>query len=115
MECALKYNLAQFLSPNYYSVGGREWIVAGGSGWVIIGGESGAGARGFDVEWARDIIAQCRRAGVPVAPFFKQAGAAPYDSSLTASGRSEVLHFKSKKGSDPSEWPADLRVREFPA
>jgi hypothetical protein len=107
-------NIAQFISPNYYSVGGRQWIGAGGIGWVIIGGESGHAARAFDLDWARDIIVQCRRAGVPVAPFFKQAGAQPYDSDRTASGRSETLHFISKKGGDPSEWPADLRVREFP-
>ena len=107
-------NLVQFLSPNYYSLCGRQWSGAGGIGWVIIGGESGHGARPFDLDWARDIIAQCRRAGVPVAPFFKQAGAQPYDSDRTARGRSETLHFVSKKGGDMSEWPEDLRVREFP-
>lgn len=39
-------------------------------GWVVVGGESGPGARPFDIQWARDIIAQCQAAGVPV--FVKQ-------------------------------------------
>ncbi len=107
-------NIIQFLSPNYYSVGGRQWVGAGGISWVIVGGESGHGARSFDLEWARDIIDQCRRAGVPVAPFVKQVGADPYDSERTRSGQSESLHLKSKKGGDMAEWPADLRIREFP-
>src|SRR5690242_20654495 len=41
--------------------------------WVIIGGESGPGARPCDVAWARSIVQQCQRAGVPV--FVKQLGA----------------------------------------
>lgn len=45
--------------------------------WVIVGGESGAGTRPFDVQWARDTIAQCKAAGVPC--FVKQLGARPID------------------------------------
>ena len=81
--------------------------------WVVIGGESGSGARGFDVDWARDIVAQCRAAGA--ACFVKQLGAQPYDSSLTASGRSETLRLRDRKGGDINEFPEDLRVREYPA
>ena len=44
-----------------------------GIGWVIVGGESGPRARPMRPEWARDILAQCRRANVPF--FFKQWGA----------------------------------------
>jgi protein gp37 len=40
--------------------------------WLISGGESGHGARAMEAEWARDVIADCRRAGV--APFHKQWG-----------------------------------------
>jgi len=87
-------------------------VLLDGIQWAIIGGESGAKARGFDLEWARDLVAQCQKQGVSV--FMKQAGAQPYDSSLTASGRSEVLHYHSKKGGDMAEWPADLRIREIP-
>lgn len=74
--------------------------------WVIVGGESGHHARPFDVARARSIVAQCREAGV--APFVKQLGAHP-----VADGFEQRL--KDKKGGDMSEWPADLRVREFPA
>ena len=40
--------------------------------WVIVGGESGAGARPMHPQWARDLEAECRAAGV--AYFFKQWG-----------------------------------------
>lgn len=40
--------------------------------WVIIGGESGDRARPMRSDWARQLIAQCGTAGVPV--FFKQWG-----------------------------------------
>ena len=98
--------------------------------WVIVGGESGPGARPCDVGWIRSLVRQCREAGVPA--FVKQLGAAP---EVTAS----VLHLQAwpegvrferadpdgcahaytvrcrdRKGADPAEWPADLRVREWP-
>lgn len=38
--------------------------------WVIVGGESGPGARPMDEDWVREIVAQCKDAGVPV--FYKQ-------------------------------------------
>jgi protein gp37 len=43
-----------------------------GIDWVIVGGESGPGARAMEPAWARDVLGQCRRAGVPF--FFKQWG-----------------------------------------
>lgn len=72
--------------------------------WVIVGGESGPGSRPFDLAWARSIVQQCQTAGVPC--FVKQLGAFP------RAGR--MLFLRDKKGGDPDEWPADLRVREFP-
>ena len=42
---------------------------------MIVGGESGPGARPCEVGWSRDIVGQCRAAGVPV--FVKQLGARP--------------------------------------
>ncbi len=86
--------------------------------WVIVGGESGHGARSFDVAWAHSIVAQCRAAGVPV--FVKQFGAkpvdVPYDTSdcVVKNPGPIPLLLTSAKGGDPSEWPEDLRVREFP-
>ena len=41
-----------------------------GINWVIVGGESGPGARPMDLNWVRDIHAQCRRAKIKF--FFKQ-------------------------------------------
>jgi hypothetical protein len=89
-----------------------------GIDWVIVGGESGPQSRPFDLAWARSIVAQCRYAGVPC--FVKQFGAAPFDSQqneLLGAPRLNgpcILALNSRKGGDPSEWPADLRVREFP-
>lgn len=80
--------------------------------WVIIGGESGNSARPFNIEWARDIVAQCKAAGVPV--FVKQMGANPYRQSLTTGERLVDIQLNHPKGENPSEWPEDLRIREFP-
>ena len=73
--------------------------------WVITGGESGPGARPFDIAWARALRDQCAAAGT--AYFFKQTGARAVDDSI-------ALRFKDRAGADPAEWPADLRVREWP-
>lgn len=40
--------------------------------WVIVGGEYGPHARPMELEWARDIMAECRKQSVPF--FFKQVG-----------------------------------------
>lgn len=76
--------------------------------WIIVGGESGPGARPFDIEWARSVVEQCKEAGV--ACFVKQIGENPI--GLFANGG--ALHRFSRKGGDWSEWPEDLRIREFP-
>lgn len=70
--------------------------VGGGLGWVIVGGESGPGARPMGLDWARDLVEQCRAARVPV--FVKQLGSAHGPA----------------KGGDMAAWPAELRVREWP-
>jgi protein gp37 len=104
----------------------RQWLL----GWVIVGGESGPKSRSCDLEWIRSIVQQCQVAGVPV--FVKQLGQWP------SSDRDENQHGgqywvrlyeknsvptapplfgcegRGKKG-DPSEWPEDLRIREFPS
>jgi protein gp37 len=73
--------------------------------WVIVGGESGPGARPFAVEWAQQTVADCGAAGT--ACFVKQLGAKP-----TLGG--EPLRLQNRKGADMSEWPVDLRIRQFP-
>lgn len=78
---------------------------------VIIGGESGPRSRSFMLSWAASIVAQCANAGV--AAFMKQLGAEAYDDRSYV-GSSPRYETKDRKGGDWSEWPADLRVREFP-
>jgi protein gp37 len=73
-----------------------------GIDWVIVGGESGPGCRPMAVEWVADIRAACERQGVAL--FVKQT-----DERLA-----RQLKLKNKKGGDPDEWPAELRVRQFP-
>ena len=87
---------------------------------VIVGGESGPRARPFDIQWARDIIAQCKAANV--AAFLKQVGSAPVSVADRISHRGDTTkrlrwcyrYLTDKKGGDMSEWPEDVRVREFP-
>lgn len=62
--------------------------------WVICGGESGAGCRPMEVEWARDLMNDCRLDGVKF--FMKQMGG------------------HSNKRDKMEYLPEDLRVREFP-
>ena len=95
--------------------------------WLIVGGESGPGARPCDVAWIRSIVEQCKAASV--ACFVKQLGAVPFaavdeldrwplDSRAYVEDERgdcvDVLSLRDRKGGDPSEWPKDLRVREFP-
>lgn len=93
----------------------------GKSTWVIVGGESGRDARPFDIAWARSVIEQCQAAGVPV--FCKQLGANvqlerylefDYRSEFFQKHGNKAIRLKDRKGGDPLEWPADLRVRELP-
>ena len=100
------------------------WTAGTGPDWVIVGCESGPGARACDVGWIRSAVEQCKAAGVAV--FVKQLGAAPYAKrgdvyDLLATTPVEItggpenpLRLRDRKGGDPSEWPYDLRVREFP-
>lgn len=80
-----------------------------GLDWVIVGGESGPGARPCDEGWVFDIVQQCRAAGV--AAFVKQLGT---NSGWSLGGVWGATHRKDRKGGNPSEWPEDLRLREFP-
>jgi len=86
--------------------------------WLVIGGESGPGARPFDLAWARSTVAQCKAAGVSV--FVKQLGARPFDlagDGMLDSGEPPVgsyLDLSDRAGAEPSEWPEDLRIQEWP-
>ncbi len=80
--------------------------------WIVVGGESGPGARPYDVQWARAVIEQCQRARVPC--FHKQLGAKPYQSAAHEGATGFEMKLENRKGGDWSEWPEDLRVRQFP-
>ncbi len=109
---------------------GPGWRMTGGSAmaiadivldWVIVGGESGPGARPCNFAWIRDIVAQCKAAGVPA--FVKQLGANPeatipgsWINELQSSGPpiDIIWRLRDRKGGDMSEWPEDLRMRQYP-
>lgn len=101
-----------------------EWVpaekppYAGLVDWVIVGGESGPQARRCHLEWMRSIIRQCRETDTPV--FVKQLGRHPYTLICKTPDCSDdacrnYLDLKDPKGGDMDEWPADLRIRQFPA
>jgi protein gp37 len=78
--------------------------------WGIVGGESGPQARPCDLAWIESTVDQFQVAGRPL--FVKQLGAKPFQSKLD--------HFSTRypitdsKGGNWDDWPAKLRVREFP-
>lgn len=108
--------------------------------WVIVGGESGPKARPCDITWIRSIVDQCLLAGVPC--FVAQLGSMPmmradsYEGRLSGDNpesewpigtmfsglcrhlgtewQGRLVRLKDNRGSDPAEWPEDLRVREYP-
>jgi protein gp37 len=73
--------------------------------WIIAGGESGIGnrARPMHPEWVRRLRDQAQAKGLAV--FVKQVG----------SNRALWPGVRHLKGEDPAEWPADLRVQDFPS
>lgn len=115
-----------------------EWIIVGGES-----NQGSHHARAFYPEWARSTIKQCRAAGVPVfikqmgsrvivrndAGF---DGCDPESWPLRPDGCDPELdhdvhgveehhqgadcriRLVDRAGADPAEWPADLRVSEFP-
>lgn len=95
--------------------------------WIVVGGESGPGARECDAASLRSIVAQCKRSRVGC--FVKQLGATirvPDSEQLgdvesgwtpfarTCESDDNLVRLQSSKGGDISEWPHDLRVRQFP-
>lgn len=94
--------------------------------WTITGGESGPGARPCVIDHIRRIVRDCQVAGTAV--FVKQLGAKPRWNGCagpdehwppdtlkvdTGAGYWEI-RLRDRKGGDMSEWPSDLRVRNFP-
>jgi protein gp37 len=99
------FSVARFLSVEPQREAFRLNHEVGQVHWVIQGGESGPRARAFDVNWARQLLGDCRAQGT--AYFLKQLGENPMDGETP-------LQLKHRHGGQWSEWPADLRVREVP-
>lgn len=73
--------------------------------WIIIGGESGPKARPFNLRRAAPIMELCSRFGIAV--FMKQIGDNPtFDDCKFV--------IQSRHGVDMAEWPAWMRVQQFP-
>lgn len=97
-----------------------RWLGFGGVEWVIAGGESGPRARPCNAAWFYQLIEQARPKGVAV--FVKQLGSKPYDSMLSIVGGwmpgdpepDDTLQLLHKRGQEMAEWPARVRVRQFP-
>jgi len=96
-----------------------------GIDWAIIGGESGPNARPCNVDWIRSLVNQSEAAGV--ATFVKQFGSFSTTDEATPDGwpvgadfmksscrRDSLVVLNDKKGGDPSEWPQNLRVQQWP-
>ena len=91
-------------------------------GWVVVGGESGPHARLLNASWVRTLRNQCHAVDVPF--FVKQLGAKFCDeqngiagAGLQVSIDDEYLvarRLYHRAGADPSEWAADLQVRQYP-
>ena len=106
------------------ALGPVDWSRFPGIDWIIVGGASRQRkpAPPFDPDTARRTIKQCRQIGA--APFVKQLG-----SNIETSGCGPVWTaklddtgkgyfraiLKDRAGADPTEWPEDLRVQEFPS
>lgn len=122
-------------------IGGAEyaWSPRNFIRWVIAGGESGPNARPCNPKWIRSLSEQCKAASVPC--FVKQLGGNivlrndevedQFNNNDTGwpdphveydihgfrenfQGADCRICLQDKKGGNPDEWPADLRVREFP-
>ena len=94
--------------------------------WAIFGGESGDDARECNIQWILDGVKQCQSADVRA--YVKQLGKVavcdnanmfdwPKEAILTARGTSfagATLVSSDGHGGDMSQWPDELKVREFP-
>lgn len=91
-------------------------LYADGIHWVIAGGESGSKARRYMLDWARRLSCDCADLGI--AFFHKQCGDDPWEGyegpGAEPSDRIRSVKFTAHHGADPAEWPAPLRIQDFP-
>jgi protein gp37 len=95
------------VEPQWEQIDLKKWLP--NVDWVISGGESAQGGKRdsspFHVEWALELIRQCKRYHVPF--FLKQLGTVIFRNG-------ERVHLGDHHGGDWSEWPKELRVRQMP-
>jgi protein gp37 len=98
-------NTIRFISvePQREQMALAEWLPR--VDWVIQGGESGSGAQQFHLEWATELLSQCKKAGV--AYFLKQLGSAVF-------AKGQKLRFRDSHAGDWDEWTEEVHVREMP-
>ena len=83
--------------------------------WAIIGGETGPKARSMDAQWARTLIAQCKRQKVAI--WVKQLGRRPVDDGVKLRLQKKEDGRRDYKGGNVALWPsnlAGLNVRRHP-
>jgi protein gp37 len=103
-----------------------------GIDWLIVGGESGPGALPMHPDWVRDLRDQCHdrheACEIPDVPLPHSVGVPGGGRACACEYRSPVAFlFKqagevlarewgcsARKGTNPDEWPAEFRVREYP-
>lgn len=121
-------DLSRYLPGEHVSSSGIQ-VSNDSLDWVIVGGESGPKARPCALEWIGEVAHACSDSGVP--GFVKQLGGFVVSEGRTgppscwAKGKAPALapngkHWawrmglKDRKGGDPTEWPDDLRIQQFP-
>lgn len=72
--------------------------------WIVVGGESGAQARPFRLEWARDVIVDFKDA-----VFVKQTGKNAWNL-----GKPYPTPLDKSHGANPQDWPEHIRVQDYP-
>lgn len=81
-------------------------------GHIEVSGAIGKDASPCDVEWIREVIMQGRDAGVPV--YVRALGSRPRHTPEVWEAPCRIDSVHARNGDRPGEWPADLRVREWP-
>ncbi len=108
------YKEVDCLENSFYS----DTPYLGAIGWVIVGAESGPGARYCPIENIRNIVEQCKAAGVPV--FVKQIHMwETFDGRFWENEEWAELNRYNRKYKrvlvkDINRFPPDLRIREYP-
>lgn len=91
--------------------------------WLRVGGD--VGKRPCNIKWIRGVVRQCEAAGVPC--WVTRLGSRPWCGCASGKptktvgtwicrecGADWMINVFHRTGSDPSEWPEDVRKRQVP-